>query len=160
MAYGYAPNTIMSKVLKDVYENPKNRMYIERIDDLIDAIEDYEYEEYEGYLENEIIAVIDYEDARSHNSKIILRTNYPREISWIIEELYEIYEIDDGKIDEYRFYDTIAYLVEIYEIKTDNVEEILKFIASVSVILLHPDHIIKDKFKVHPIKLPPFGKEF
>jgi hypothetical protein len=159
MAYGYEPNSIMSEVLKYVYENENNEYYVENIRELLDKIEE-EYYENDEKLNNEYISVIGYGELPNKKSKIILKTQYPYEISWIINELYHIYFNGDIIIDEYKFYITISYLIEIYEKKINDVVLILNFVTSVSMIIIHPDHIIKDKFKIVLNNLPDFGKEF
>ena len=101
-----------------------------------------------------------------NKSKILYRVHlhgrHRRMVFSYIDGIIRVYEVftESDEEKKIKFYDTLSYLFEICQTKTNELEDILRFVTNVSVIFLHEDHINKDRFKVHPIKLPPFPNEF
>ena len=160
----FETDTIMGKVLQEVKENKNNKKYLEQIDLLIQDIEEYEFEEYDGPLWNRNGLKITHPQEKNvdvimmDKKWIYIKSIYAYELSWLVYELDYIYRPFPN--DEYRLFTTIGYLLEIYLDKYKDLEIALKMTTIISTIFLHKDHIGFDKFRVYPVDLPNFGSEF
>jgi|SaaInlStandDraft_4_1057021.scaffolds.fasta_scaffold66563_2 hypothetical protein len=153
-------NTIMGQVLKQVHDDKNNGFYFEQIDELIEDIIDREYLDADQTVWNKSGVIVT--DESIHGEQYVewtcVKTDDVFEFSWLIEQLVEIYQ---PKITEsYRLLSTIGYLLNIYSERYEDLTEILKVTTITSTVFLHPDHVGQDKFRVHPITLPPFSSEF
>lgn len=155
--------TIIGQVLHQVNKDEKNKFYIEQLEELMEDIDRQVYlDELNIPAWNKsglVITDLSLNGLTTKNiSWIFFETEYVLEFSWLVQELNKIYQ---PKIDElYRLNTTIGFLLKIYDEKYDDLTEIMKMVAIVSSIFLHPDHIGNDRFMVHNINLPKFGSEF
>jgi hypothetical protein len=153
----FEKNTIMGQVLFQVKQDKNNIKVMDEIEDLIDRINEEEYLENDMLVDTDIIIITD-TTLNKESDCLVIETEFAYEISWLIFELVDIYK--PRKKTEYRLYNTLYYLIGIYIEKYNDIEIILKMITIISTVWLHPDHLGEDKFIVHPITLPNFGKEF
>jgi len=153
--------TIMGQVLTQVHSDKSNEPYFEKIDNLLDSITNLDYlyapsdpwQKKGLFITNMDITKIDIDSEWTY-----VETADINEYSWLVEQLMSIYK---PKItDTYRLLTTIGYLLNIYGDKYDNLTELFRITTVTSTVFLHPDHIGLDRFKVQPLKLPSFGKEF
>ncbi len=154
--------TILGQVLSQVQKEKKNFRYIKLLDDLISDIEANVYLDYNNTIWNRSGLVIT-DDATMLSSSfadfMVVETIYTYECTWLIEQLIDIY--NPNKNDLNRLITTIGYLLNSYTKQfDDDITEILRISTISSMVFLHPDHLGLDKFRVHPIILPKFGKEF
>lgn len=155
--------TIMGQVLHQVNTDEKNQFYIEQIEDLIEDINEKVYmdeEEIKVWNKNGLLITDrDLGDGNLFESSwIFFETPHTFEYSWLVQELEKIYQPTEQ--NSYRLFTTLGFLLKIYDEKYDDLSDVLRMVAIVSIVFLHPDHIGYDKFIVHPIKLPNFGSEF
>ena len=153
--------TIMGQVLTQVQADKKNNEYFDKIDDLLYDIENLTYLDTlsKPWQKNGLIITdIDITYIENKPQWVYVETADVSEYSWLIEQLIKIYK---PKINDiYRLLTTIGFLLNIYGEKYENLSDILRLTSITSTVFLHPDHLGLDKFKVYPVKLPPFGKEF
>lgn len=158
----FEKDTIMGLVLNEVNTDDFNQPIIEDLKTIITDIDDGMYEDYTGPLWNKnglYITDLETDNPLSDDkSWIFISSEYAFEYSWLVFELEEVYK--PSSRDAKRLYTTIGYLIEVYEEKYNNLEEILKFVVLVSSVWLHPDHLGLDRFIVHPINLPDFGPDY
>jgi len=150
-------DTIMGQVLHQVNEDKNNRTIIEKIHDIINLIEEEEYD-FNDKLWSSLDLIVTDKEIVKPNNILIITTEYAYEFSWLVYKLNSIYS--PSTITSNRLFATIGFLFDIYIDKYDDIMIVLKMVALVSLVWLHPDHIGQDKFLVHPIDLPNFGKEF
>jgi len=150
-------DTIMGQVLHQVNEDKKNANIIEKIHNLINSIEEEEYEFNDQLWTSSDLIVTDKKNISS-NDELIIITEYAYEFSWLVYKLNAIY--CPNRVTSNRLFTTIGFLFDIYMDKYEDIMIVLKMVILVSLVWLHPDHIGQDKFLVHPIDLPNFGKEF
>ena len=137
---------------------------MELIDDLLLDINTSDYLDYNGPIWNKAGLTITDEDLSESDIFMVdprwtyVETSYDSEYSWLVYALEEIYE-PDAKASV-RLFSTVGYLMEVYSDKYEDLNDVLKMTAMISVVWLHPDHLKQDQFIVHPIKLPDFGSEF
>lgn len=154
--------TIMGQVLFQVNEDKNNQFYISQIDELVEDINSRLYDEVDiqPWSKNGLIITnrnID-DDVDKHKSWIFFETEYVTEYSWLIHELNDIYK---PKIENtFRLNTTLGYMLKIYDEKYNDISDVMRMVAIVSIVFLHPDHIGHDRFVVHPINLPQFGDDF
>jgi len=157
----FQKETIMGQVLTQVQADESNEEYFAQIDDLLEDIADVDYIDIDSPRWHKH-GVIVTNRTLSPNEKdpdwIYVQTEHVEEYSWLIFQLEDIYQPDS--IDANRLYTTIGYLLNTYTNRTDSLSEILRLTTVTSTVFLHPDHVGLDRFKVHPIDLPPFGTEF
>ena len=160
-------DTIMSQVIRDVKSNEKNFEIIEKIEMMIEDINDGVFLDYE-YTEpwnKKGMTVIEsnrnyYVDMEEEGLKwSFFETIYAEDITWLLETLNNIYKPFNDK-DEYRLFSTIGFMLSIYLEKMDDIQDVLRIVTYLSIIWLHESHIKDDQFMVEPIRLPEFGKEF
>lgn len=153
--------TIMGQVLTQVQSNINNDIYFNKIDDLLEEIDTY------GYLDaitkpwqRNGLFITDKDITTFDNDPewIYVETADVIEYSWLVEKLVQVYK--PQIVDIYRLLTTIGYLLNVYGEKNDDLSDILRFTSITSTVFLHPDHIGRDRFKIYPMTLPPFGKEF
>ena len=160
----FPKDTIMGRVLNEVSTNEENRNCMEMVDDLLSDIRTNDYLDYNGPVWSKAGLTISTQNIEASDFFVVdprwiyIETEYTSEFSWLVYELEDIYQ-PDAK-DSIRLYSTIGYLLEVYSSKYSDLDDILKMTAMISVVWLHPDHLKEDQFKVHPINLPDFGKEF
>jgi iron-sulfur cluster repair protein YtfE (RIC family) len=160
--------SIIWKAYDDVYKNKDNHKYIKKIEKLIDMFE--EMDEYDYYtLTNNVwdsygVVVmydedVDFSMIKTDNNRII-KTKYVELITWLFEELFEIYQ-PKSENDKVRLANLIAYLLDdYYKVYDDDIEEWIIMVMSVSLIYLHPSHLFDLMFKIEKPKLPQFGSDF
>lgn len=153
--------TIMGQVLTQVQADKSNDVYFDQIDDLLDDISNLEYMETDNSLWTKKGLIItdkeiNEEDKDDEWSYVITGDAY--EYSWLVYQLMDIYQPNTAQ--SYRLLTTLGYLLNIYTERFDSITEILRITTITSTVFLHPDHLGQDKFKVYPIELPPFGKDF
>lgn len=155
-------DTIIGQVIHDVQRNEHNELYFTQIDELVeDIIERYYNCASSIPWQSTDLYITDFiqDDVKKRNAeRYYLVTPYVEEFSWLVERLVEIYSPDRTEVK--RLLSTIGYLLEVYSEQIDEVMEILRITASASIIYLHPDHLGKDKFKIKPLSLPPFGDDY
>ena len=160
----FPKDTIMGRVLNEVSTNEDNRNCMEMVDDLLSDIRTNDYLDYNGPVWSKAGLTISTQNIEASDFFVVdprwiyIETEYVSEFSWLVYELEDIYQ--PTAKEAIRLYSTVGYLLEVYSSKYSNLDDILKMTALISVVWLHPDHIKEDQFKVHPINLPDFGKEF
>ncbi len=160
----FPKDTIMGQVIDEVTTNKKNRKYMEQIDDLLMDINTSDYLDYNGPIWNKhglLITDLDLSKATVSMDDprwTYLETPNDSEYSWLVYALEEIYHPDPKAA--IRLYSTIGYLIDVYSDKYEDLIDVLRMTAMISVVWLHPDHLKEDQFLVHPINLPNFGSEF
>lgn len=161
----FPKNSIIAKVLKDVESDVANKKTLELLDDLLDDIEENEYDSFNGQLWHKNGLYISELNGSINNDASIsanwyfIETEFAYELSWLIEELIYIFK-PKSIVGSKRLLTTLGFLFNLYSKKYESIDDILRAIAVVSVVWLHPDHIVNDRFYIQPIKLPDFGNEF
>ena len=158
----FPTDTIMGKVLNEVTTDEENKQYMEMIDDLIIDINTYDYLDYNGPNWKKHGLMIHSDLSHVHLPEeqdwTFVETDFDLECSWLVYALEDIYE-PSPKVSK-RLFGTIGYLIGVYSDKYEEIGEVLKMVAMISIVWLHQDHLKDDQFLVHPIKLPDFGSEF
>jgi hypothetical protein len=159
----FQKETIMGQVLHQVNSDENNENYIDLIEDLLEDIEEKVYMHEENHVWNKNGLLITDRDLSEDNTMedttwVFVETPHVNEFSWLVKQLDEIY-LPKGPA-QYRLYTTIGFLMNIYDEKYTDLSDVLKMVTIISTVYLHPDHIGYDRFIIHPITLPIFGKEF
>lgn len=153
--------TIMGQVLTQVQADKNNTQYFEQIEDLLEDISDMEYLDSDvvrWHKHGVIVTSREITKSEADPEWVYVETDDVSECSWLLEELNDIY--DPNVADVNRLFTTVGYLLNVYTEKFDHINDILRMTAVTSTVFLHPDHVGKDKFRIHPIELPPFGSDF
>ena len=152
--------TIIGQVLNQVQTDKSNRLYFKKIDALMDDILDLEYMDVKNTLwQKQGLYITDKKIIKKPNSDwIYVESPDAYEYSWLVENLVEIYQPKSTEI--HRLLTTIGYLLNVYGMRSDSLTEVLRITTITSTVFLHKDHIGQDRFKIHPISLPPFGRDF
>ena len=159
----FQKETIMGQVLHQVNSDENNESYMDLIEDLLEDIEEKVYMNASNSVWNKNGLIITDRDLGKNFSMqdtpwVFVETPHVPEFSWLVEQLDDIYKPEGSK--KYRLYTTIGFLLNIYDEKYSDLSDVLKMVAIVSTVYLHPDHIGYDRFIIHPINLPIFGEEF
>lgn len=158
---GFYKETIIGQVLSQVRKTENNEFYLNKIDDLLESIEDMEYIGVETKPWNKYGVIVTDKKVSPENKHpdwVFVETDDVTECSWLIERLYEIYKPTPQ--NAHRLLTTIGYLLNIYNTKYSDISEILRIVTVTSTVFLHPDHLGLDRFKIRSINLPQFGSEF
>ena len=158
----FPTDTIMGKVLNEVTTDKNNKEYMELIDDLILDINTSDFLDYNGPNWKKHGLMIHSDLSHTHTPEesnwTYIETDFDLECSWLVYALEDIYA-PSPKVAK-RLFGTIGYLIGVYADKYEDIGEVLRMTAMVSVVWLHQDHLKDDQFLVHPVSLPDFGKEF
>lgn len=150
--------TIMGQVLTQVQADEKNKIYLDKIEDLLFDIDNLAYIDTNTKPWNKHGLTITENKVNSISGWIYVETADVIEYSWLVKQLIQIYKPNTKNI--YRLLTTIGFLLNVYGEKYNDLSVILRFVSITSTVFLHPDHLGLDRFTVQPIKLPKFGTEF
>lgn len=153
--------TFLEQALKQVHEDDRNKDCFDQIEDLLRSIAVGEFDDLDTkrwHTSGVIVTGRDLSKEKKNSDWVYVETDAVQEYSWLIEELLAIYK--PKKTEYYRLLTTIGFLLNIYGERFDDLTEILSVTTVVSAVFLHPDHAGRAVFRIHPIKLPTFGKEF
>lgn len=150
----------MGQVLSQVQTDKKNLNIFDELDYLLEDIYDEVYinSKKQNWNINGLLITDNVDIIEEDPEWVYVLTDEVSAYSWLVEELVAIY--NPKKIDLYRLLTTIGYLLNIYSSKYDDINKLFKIVTITSTVFLHPDHLGEDRFVVHPISLPTFGKEF
>lgn len=158
----FSTDTIMGKVINEVTTDKNNEEYMELIDELVLDINTYDYLDYNGpnWKQHNLMITDDLSHTHlpSESDWMFIETDFAQECSWLVFALEDIYTPPPKAAK--RLFETIGFLIGVYSERYEDITEVLKMTALLSVVWLHQDHLRDDQFLVHPVSLPDFGKEF